>query len=237
MPQQTPPPPPQSPQSPQAHSSPITSLVTHEEFIGLVRDAVVASQTLPLAQTDRDRLAKTKLVYGSGHRQSARGVTFFAAWQNGATHDFVEVCAFGEENPVQLVCTTLHELGHVLAGPAAGHDVTWRHACERVGLRNARVGQSYTPQDIHPDILGAIAGITPDDGVPAMAGMTRLGKPPAASTPTCTVGYRTKGGKSRGVGSGSRLIRVVCTQCQTKIRVTRGTFRGATCDCGGRFEL
>ena len=82
--------------------------VTHEAFIHSVR-AIVLPRVADVAL--RARLAESKLVYGAGHGMGARGVTFYGAWANGTPgHDFLEVCAAGEETTVQIAGTTIHEL-------------------------------------------------------------------------------------------------------------------------------
>jgi hypothetical protein len=74
--------------------------VTHEAFIHAVRCVVLARID---DDTQRARLADAKLVYGAGHGMGARGVTFYGAWANGTPgHDFLEVCAAGEETTVQI---------------------------------------------------------------------------------------------------------------------------------------
>ena len=74
--------------------------VTHEAFIHAVRAIVLPRVT---DDTKRAHLAESKLVYGAGHGMGARGVTFFGAWANGTPdHDFLEVCAAGEETTVQI---------------------------------------------------------------------------------------------------------------------------------------
>src|SRR5215470_6291569 len=101
--------------------------VTHEAFIHAVR-AIVLPRVAD--ESHRARLADAKLVYGAGHGMGARGVTFYGAWANGTPgHDFLEVCAAGEETTVQIAGTTIHELAHCLAGHAAGHGAIWKGAC------------------------------------------------------------------------------------------------------------
>src|SRR5262245_31277385 len=89
--------------------------VTHETFIHAVRDAVLPR----LRPADRARLGETKLTYGAGSG-AYRGICIYDAWTNGSAHAFIEIAASGEESPVQLAGTTLHELGHALAGSTAG---------------------------------------------------------------------------------------------------------------------
>ena len=86
-------------------------------------------------------------MYGAGHGMGAPGDTFYGAWSNGTPgHDFLEGCATGEESPVPIAGTTIHELAHCLAGNTAGHGPAWKAACKVLGLVHAEAGgQSYAP--------------------------------------------------------------------------------------------
>src|SRR6266545_2315465 len=101
---------------------------THEHYIAAVRD--IAASRIP--EPDRAILYETKLVYGAGSAHT-RGVTYYGCWKNGHptnTHALAEICAFGESDPVQIAGTTIHELGHVLAGMGTGHGPQWDAACK-----------------------------------------------------------------------------------------------------------
>jgi hypothetical protein len=196
----------------------MTSPVTHEAFIHGVR-AIVAARLADDAT--RTRLYDAKLVYGSGER-GTRGVCYFEAWQKGRPHDFLEVCATGEESPVQLAGTTIHELAHCLAGRRAGHGPDWKRACQALGLTVAQAaGQAYAPEQFAPEVWAAIAAhpvLT--DGVPAFASHGSgpfLGLPVAPTPRPCPLGTGTRGGRSRGAGSGSRLRLWVCA-CAPAVR-------------------
>src|SRR5262249_2561344 len=194
--------------------------VTHETFIHAVRDIV-----LPRVAdvTQRARLADAKLVYGAGHSMGARGVTFYGAWANGTPgHDFLEVCAAGEETTVQIAGTTIHELGHCLAGNTAGHGAIWKAACKVLGLIHTEAGgQSYAPEHFAPDAWAAVDALpVPDDGRPTFA--HRGSGPGIITRPVtprpCPLGIGTRGGRSRGPGSGSRLRLWLCA-CVPPVRV------------------
>jgi hypothetical protein len=209
---------------------------THEHFIHAVRGIVVARLTDPAAA---QRLSDAKLVYGSGER-GIRGVTFFEAWQNGRRHDFLEVCAAGEQSPVQIAGTTIHELAHCLSGPGAGHGADWRLACQALGLIHAdAAGQAYAPEHFDPAIWSAIDGLPrPNDGVPVFAaGLAGL-LPTLTVTPRpCPLGIGTRGGKSRGKGSGSRLRLWVCgCTPPVKVRVASNDFQATCGRCGLEFH-
>ena len=208
---------------------------SHETYIAAIRDLVIARLTDP---TTRQRLAQAKLVYGSG-MAGTRGVTFFQAWKSGETHDFVEICATGEQSDVQIAGTTIHELAHVLAGPTAGHDSDWKASCKMLGLAvTAAGGQAYSPEHFDADLWAAIVSLpVPTDGAPVfhvgprVPGLNRTAKPRP-----CPLGIGTRGGWSRGPGSGSRMRLYVCgCPKPVKVRVASDDF-DATCNrCGAAF--
>ncbi len=210
-------------------------MTTHLEYIKQVASLV----TVKLPQAERIKL-DAQLTYSMG-RPGLRGVTYYGAWQNGGDESipFVEVCAAGEENDVQLAGTTVHELAHVLAGRGAGHSSQWKAACERLGLRRAKAaGNIYSMAQFDPALRHAIAAlISPTDGKPVgMIGRHRIGK--GAKARACPVGIGTRGGKSRGIGSGSRLRKYIC-ECEPVIiiRASRDDL-AATCNhCEGGFML
>jgi hypothetical protein len=198
--------------------------MTHEEFIHAVR--LAASLSPALKDGERDKVLAVKLMYGIGER-GLRGVTYYGKWNTlghgagtgkaGACPDcppvdLAEVCAAGEESPVQIAGTTIHELGHVLAGWGSGHGKEWKLACERLGLRHVKAaGTRYLMANFQPRVREVIASMgTPSDGRP----MFRDGSLATGTPGICTQGVGTRGGKSRGTGSGSRMLKVVCPQGQ-----------------------
>jgi hypothetical protein len=200
--------------------------MTHEEFI----TAVSAAATSRLASNERDIVNAIKLTYGAGP-DGTRGVTYFNRWKNGGgVMPFVAINAIHQESIVQLAGTTLHELGHVLAGWEAGHGKAWSLACDRLGLRKVKAaGTAYSWAHFAPDIRDAIIRLPrPVDGNPlpleARAGGAYKIKP-------CSAGVGVRGGKSRGAGSGSRLKLWECGCVPPmKVRVARADF-DATCNC------
>jgi hypothetical protein len=205
--------------------------MTHEEYVGKIRDVVASTQPQPIAE----RLRACKLVYGIGDG-SYRGICYYDRWQNGhpQPYELVEVAASGEEDSVQLAGTTVHELAHVLAGKSAGHGKEWKHQADLLGLRLAKAsGHVYLLSSFRVDLRHAIAGLASKlaDGKPTFAGGARIRVPRP-----CSLGIGTRGGTSRGPGSGSRLRLWVC-QCQPviKVRIASDDFR-AHCDrCGKSF--
>lgn len=190
---------------------------THETYIKAV--ANIAKARLPAA--DQAIIGNTKIAYGTG-RANLRGTTYYSRWINGdgpdCPHTLIEICAFGESDIVQLAGTTLHEIAHALVGPGVGHGKGWKDTCARVGLTTAKAaGQEYSLDHFAPDIRDKIASLTPpQDGQPVSA---RLNGAPSKPRP-CSAAIGVKGGKSRGVGSGSRLLKVECTDCGYVARVS-----------------
>ena len=184
---------------------------THEDHIHNVRAAVAARLNDDAA---RSKILSAKLVYGSG-KPGVRGVCFYQSWETAAAVELIEICASGEESLLQLAGTTIHELAHCLAGPTAGHGRLWKSAAKTLGLKNAQAaGQQYLPVDFAADLWPLIDALpTPSDGRP------RFNKAPALVVPRpCPLGRGTRGGKSRGPGSGSRLRLFMC-HCVPPIRV------------------
>lgn len=214
---------------------------THEQFVHAVRAAAVAlaSGRGDIDAAEAARLLACKLVYGIG-TGTYRGVCHYGAWQNGAgAVEVVEVAATGEESLVQVAGTTVHELGHVLAGWQAGHGPAWKRACERLGLRRATVGQAYCLAALAAPLRGEIARLIAGlvDGRPAfLAAISPVRVSPTAKP--CPAGIGVRGGTSRGAGSGSRLRLWVCGCAKpVKVRVASDAF-DATCNlCGERFRL
>lgn len=203
--------------------------LTHEQFVHSVAQLGVE---LLKDETDKTQVAKIKLTYGAG-LAGLRGVTYFDKWLNDKAEQahFVEICAHGEENSVQLAGTTLHELGHVLAGFQAGHGKEWHVSCRKLGLRAIRAaGTSYCMAMFAPSIRSAIAILIErlNDGYPSQAGQ---GVPRP-----CTMGIGTRGGKSRGAGSGSRLRKYVC-QCGQILRASTDDLDATHNPCGTLFAM
>lgn len=224
---------------------------TRETYIQAVREAVIVNAP-DLTPPEAAMLRGLKVVYGSGSGTGARGVTYYGAWNgspltppaddcgpdcgHASTGSLVELCAFGEESVAQLCGTTVHELAHALAGPGTGHGAEWKRACVRLGLRRAKAaGTTYRAAMFAPALRAALVAVPlPDDGKPLAGwGAATFGAP--AATGSCSHGRGSRGGKSRGKGSGSRLRKWTC-DCGVIVRVASDDFR-ATCDrCGCAFK-
>lgn len=200
---------------------------THERFIHAIRDAVVTR----LDPATRDKVLAAKLVYGIGRERYARGGTFYDAWRNGSTHDLIEISAAAEESALQIAGTTVHEIAHVVAhlGGHGGHGKEWKSAAHRCGLKLAEAGgQAYAVEHFDPALWTLISQIpAPGDGIPLFR--SRLGF--NGTIRPCPIGYGTRGGTSRGVGSGSRMVLWLC-KCPNppKLRAARSAPVSATCN-------
>lgn len=211
-------------------------MTTHLEYIQHV--ATLATARLPAEEQHK---LDSLLTYSLG-QPGLRGITYYGQWQNGGPEPvpFVEVCASGEENDVQLAGTTIHELAHVLAGHGAGHGKEWKAACEVLGLRRPKAaGSVYRMAQFDPKVREAIARlISPTDGKPVgHGGLHGLGRGAAPKPKPCPAGIGTRGGKSRGAGSGSRLRRFVC-DCTPPVivRTSRDCFDATCHHCKADFH-
>jgi hypothetical protein len=133
---------------------------THERYLHAVGDLVItrATERATITADQAKRLTHTKLLYGVGDG-TYRGMTVFDAWGNGVGRvDVVEIAATGQESWIQLAGTVIHELGHVLAGMAAGHSNMWKDAAVARGFRKrpAAAGQVYYLAMIDPTIRHAV---------------------------------------------------------------------------------
>lgn len=213
---------------------------TTERFLAIVRGLILASADI--TDDERKSLSRVKITYGAGNG-TYRGITCFGAWNgnDGESTDFIEIAASAQESWVQLAGTTLHELGHSLAGLGAGHGKDWKESCVRLGFRikPAAAGQRYYLSMFGPSVRQAIyrAALAVQDGSPAFAtfgaGAFRVGATPRP----CRAGQGARGGTSRGAGSGSRLRLWEC-ECDRpiKVRIASDDFQ-AHCDrCSSPFK-
>lgn len=206
--------------------------MTHENFIHAVRAIAVTR----LQNADERRVVEeTKLIYGIGET-GLRGVTHYDCWKNGHTHHLAEICAFGEDSWVQVAGTTLHELAHTITR-GAGHGKPWAEACERLGLRFVRAaGTKYSLACFAPDVRDGLARINkPEDGQPQASRGRFIIPGQAPKVRPCSAGIGTKGGKSRGIGSGSRLRKYTC-DCGQIIRASTDDLAAVHSPCGSTFK-
>lgn len=207
-----------------------TTLTTHEDFIHGVRDIVTS--LADLTDEERRNLQTTKLVYGIGN-DCIRGLTCYQAWK-GSNSTVIEIGASAEESWIQLAGTTIHELAHALSGRGVGHSKLWKYNCARLGLRLAMAaGMEYHLAYLSPEVRKAIAMLPrPADGTPSFNHRHHVkGQQLQPKIRPCSAGIGTRGGKSRGPGSGSRLRKFVC-ECDPPviIRASRDELQ-AHCDC------
>lgn len=227
-----------------------TTTTTHEQFIQGVRDIVLTDAVINgrITPEQAERLGHVKLLYGIGDG-TYRGICHYQAWDHGHEHpvEAVEIAAIAEESWVQLAGTTVHELGHAHAGHGAGHSNDWKDATVQLGFtkRPEAAGQVYFLSLFRPAIRRQITELaaTLADGSPTFArGASWLGILVGQLKP-CSAGQGTRGGKSRGKGSGSRLRLYEC-KCTThdgrpgpyKVRIASDTFNAMCGECEQAFE-
>jgi hypothetical protein len=137
----------------------------------------------------------------------------------------VEICASGEENPLQLAGTVLHELAHVLAGVEGKHGAAWKEQCHVLGLRKAtaRTTSYDDPEVWEEEMLAAVTALeAPQDGKPSIGGTSmRTGK-------TCGTGQKTQS---------TRLLLWEC-HCMkpVKLRAAKSDLHALCMDCGQIFS-
>ena len=214
---------------------------THETFLQQARDAIVAHAVAAGTITDEQagRVRHAKLLYGVGDGRY-RGICHYDAWENGVGRvDVVEVAATAQESFVQLAGTTVHELAHVAAGFGSGHGREWKDAAVKLGftIRPEAAGQVYRLAMFTPSLRNKIYALAGEigDGHPAFQ---RFGYGAVVNVKPrpCTVGVGTKGGKSRGPGSGSRLRLWECECAKpVKVRVASDDFKAHCDECGEAF--
>jgi hypothetical protein len=218
--------------------------LSHEQFCHAVREIAVSRLT---EDSPKAKLLAAKLVYGIGGG-SYRGICYYGAWHNGQTTDFIEIAATGEESALQLAGTTIHETGHVLAGPGAGHGKEWKDACFALGLRNVMAaGQQYDGSAFAPETLSAILALgEPSDGNPnfrQIGAGNFVGLPPAVVKP-CPMGRGRRGGRM----TQSTRLRLYECECSPsidscpkgkphKVRVAEDYFSAVCGHCAKVFKL
>lgn len=219
-----------------------TQSTTHERFLQLTRDAVVALAVAngTITGEQAERITHAKLLYGVGDG-TYRGVCHFDKWENGIGRvDVVEVAAAAQESWIQLAGTVVHELAHVVAGWSAGHSREWKDTAVKLGflIRPEAAGQVYCLAMFAPQLRHRVYALAGEigDGHPAFARFGFTGALVVKPRP-CSAGVGVRGGKSRGAGSGSRLRLWIC-DCATpvKVRVASDDFRAHCDDCDAAFK-
>lgn len=217
---------------------------SHEQYVSDVVRAVL--HRLPAAA--RRSFPPCRVTYGAGP-SGARGVTYYGAWRasprakTSQAIPLIAICATGQSSLLQLCGTIVHELGHVLAGLSAGHGPEWHAACQTLGLGGPGLaplraaGTDYTWEHFAPDLRATLQAIpAPRDGAPAPL-ISPSGAPLAKPRP-CGAAWGSRGGKSRGTGSGSRLLKWICSCERPQVVRHAGRDLAAICPrCSSAFTL
>ena len=184
--------------------------------------AAIAAAVCDQFPTTANALNQVHLVFGSGPRRRDLP-TLHRAWGGGEAVDplpLVEIAAIGGLSPPETCHVVLHELAHILA-PGMGHGKVWRHAARQVGLVRPRAapdaGELADWNAISPALCTVLQAIpVPTEPAPAEYWYDWQRRP-------CGAGYGTRGGSSRGEGSGSRYLKATCQHpgCGYQVRVTR----------------
>ena len=192
--------------------------MTHDGYL-----AAIVAAVAEYAIEHAERIRAAKVVYGTGAgRAGVLGTTFYGRWQNGHPDAvaLVEVSAFQQDTPSQVAVTAVHELAHEVAPVGAGHGAEWKRIAGALGLAapsatssGAETWDSFLPEA--RAVLGAIP--VPTDGKP----LPPAPRPGARQGPRpCSAGNGVRGGRSRGSGSGSRMVKCTCAECGYTVRTT-----------------
>ena len=191
-------------------------VVTHEDYLAAVATAVCEQFPATAAA-----FGEVQLAFGTGSRRRTVGAQH-RVWSVGTAHEplpLVEIAAIGALAPAATCHVVLHELAHVLA-QGFGHGRVWRYAARQVGLLNPRAwpdaGELAAWTAIAPVLRAKLQRI-PEPTEPAPADFSE-----DWDRRPCGAGYGSRGGTSRGAGSGSRYLKVVCQVpgCGYQVRIT-----------------
>ena len=118
-------------------------------FASAIRDAIVLQIALS-EHFSSVRLRNATLVYDDWLCARLRGL---------ASDSLIEtkITVKQTQSALQLAGTVIHELGHILVGPAEKHSVTWIAGVKALGLTHRELAQHYVPEDFSPTIRLAIA--------------------------------------------------------------------------------
>lgn len=227
------------------------SAQTHEHFIHAVRRIAAARLDGCNAGQETSNLLATKMVYGLAVNQSYYGACYRDSWSRGeSTGAVIEISATQGVAPLDLAKVVIHECAHQVAGHAAGHGAAWKAECARLGLLDARatVGPKGEIGELAETLVAEVATLgdpRETDGAWKSASgflppiLPPMGPRGGKGAPTCPSGRGSRGGKSRGPGSGSRLRLYLCGMSDPgcrRVRVSADDWRATCGACGEAFK-
>src|SRR3990167_9120627 len=118
-------------------------------FANAIRDAIVCQNALT-EHFSSVRLRNATLVYDDWLCARLRGLASDSLTET-------KITVKQTQSALQLAGTVIHELGHILVGPAEKHSVTWIAGVKALGLTHRELAQHYVPEDFSPAIRLAIA--------------------------------------------------------------------------------
>ena len=182
------------------HSLSGMEVVTHEDYLAAITAAVCAQ-----FPATADALNQVHLVFGSGPRRRAACPLCI---ERGAEGRRSTRCPWSRSprsavSPPETCHVVPHELAHILA-PGMGHNKAWHHAARQVGLMRPRARPEVVELSdwsvISPKLCTVLQAI-PVPTEPALAEYRYDWQ-----RRPCGAGYGSRGGSSRGEGSGSRYL-------------------------------
>ena len=216
---------------------------THDAYIADV--ARLAIRHVGRDSEEAAIIRSVRLAYGDGEH-GTMGITRFDMWKDaeGKSRHWCAVCATCQPDGAFLLAeTVLHELGHAVAGRMAAHGDDWRKVCAKLGLIDAKATYSHGDKPAFSERMAAWLAALPEPNegkptrgapAPASGGGGPLGPIVPVIRP-CGAGIGTKGGKSRGPGSGTRNVAHACGCRTIHAAVSKRPLRALCIDCAQPF--
>lgn len=207
--------------------------LTRKEYLRIAMEFII--HAAGLNEDERKRLLATELLYGVGE-DGVYGVCLYGRWFRDGLQDVIQVSALFGESPAEKWVTLCHELAHVLAGAQAAHGAAWKAAARRLGLLKPRASGLCHIEDLHPTLASLLQAIPlPTDGLP-VCNEGSGGSAPRRPRGGCTVGMGTRGGTTRGPGSGRMRLWICECPKPVRVRVASDDLRALCLACNHVFR-